>query len=135
MDGSLICNSLFWTFSFAIHFICNSSEKLEIKMKLTPMLLLLLLLLELLLLVAPLLLELLLRLLLLYVFNHVLLRAPRITYEYIWQKQHEFDVLSCRTTQKIYRKSRNIDFPDRETSIVFAIWCFNICGASKRRRG
>ena len=44
---SLICSSsefkLFWTFSFAIHFICNSSEKLEIKMKLTQMLLLLLL--------------------------------------------------------------------------------------------
>ena len=49
--------------------ICNSSEKLEIKMKLTQMLLLLLLLL-----VDLLLLELLL-LLLLYVFNHVLLQG------------------------------------------------------------
>ena len=77
---SFICNSsefkLFWIFSFAIHFICNSSEKFEIEMKLTQMLLLLLLLLllELLLLVDLLLLELLL-LLLLYVFNHVLLRG------------------------------------------------------------
>ena len=58
--------------AFVIHFICNSFEKFEIKMKLTQMLLLLLLL-ELLPLVDLLPLELLL--LLLYVFNYVLLRG------------------------------------------------------------
>ena len=59
-------------FTVAIQLISNSSEKLEIKMKLTQMLLLL----ELLLLVDLLLLELLL-LLLLYVFNHVPLRGRK----------------------------------------------------------
>ena len=64
-DLETIRFKIFWTFTFAINFICNSFEKLEIKMKLTQMLLLLL---ELLLLVDLLLLELLLLLLLLYVF-------------------------------------------------------------------